>query len=188
MRGRFLIRAIGYVENDPPVHTPAELNRAADSRIVLDPALVQGLSGLESGSQILVVFRFHQSSGYSLLQHPRGDRSVPRRGVFALRSPDRPNQIGVRVVELLAVEANVLHVRGLDTIDGTPVLDISPALNSVIEAARLLAQAQARMVSRLKSAKTQGTHLERGELRASHFQPERKRSETDSAEQVKSSS
>jgi tRNA-Thr(GGU) m(6)t(6)A37 methyltransferase TsaA len=182
--GRFLVRAIGYVENDSAVATAPELSRAADSRIVLDTALGQGLRGLKPGSQILVIFCFHRSSGYSLLQHPQGDRKLPRRGVFALRSPDRPNPIGVSVVELLAVEGNVLHVRGLDTIAGTPVLDIRPVPNSVLEAARLLVKAQARMVARLKSGRTERTQLDHDASRASHVQPERKTPETNSAHHI----
>jgi tRNA-Thr(GGU) m(6)t(6)A37 methyltransferase TsaA len=62
-----------------------------------------------------------------LLQHPRGDRNRPRRGVFALRSPRRPNPIGITVVDLIDVQGNVLRVQGLDAINGTPVLDIKPA-------------------------------------------------------------
>jgi tRNA-Thr(GGU) m(6)t(6)A37 methyltransferase TsaA len=119
-------RAIGHIENDfddPAV--PYEI-RAVESRIVLDPSLAEGLRGLEPGRQIMVVFYFHRSQGFDLLQHPQGDRSRPRRGVFALRSPRRPNPIGVTVVDLVAVEGNVLRVRGLDAINGTPVLDLKP--------------------------------------------------------------
>ena len=62
-----------------------------------------------------------------MLQHPRGDKSRPKRGVFALRSPYRPNHIGLTEVELLAINGNVLSVRGLDAINETPVLDLKPA-------------------------------------------------------------
>ncbi|MEJ2555755.1 MAG: tRNA (N6-threonylcarbamoyladenosine(37)-N6)-methyltransferase TrmO [Anaerolineae bacterium] len=127
---------IGHVENDFRERAPADEIRfplaerdlrAAESRIVLDPALIEGLKGLEPGQQVLVVFYFHRSEGFDLLQHPRGDTARPRRGVFALRSPRRPNPIGVTVVDLLSVEGNVLRVRGLDAINGTPVLDLKPA-------------------------------------------------------------
>ena len=116
--------AIGHIENS--FHQPAapEEMRAAESRIVLDPALVEGLQGLEPGQEVLVIFHMHRSQGYELRQHPHGDPQRPLRGVFALRSPCRPNPIGVTVVELLAVEGHVLHVRGLDALDGTPVLDL----------------------------------------------------------------
>ena len=118
---------IGYVENDFDRPTAPDQVRAVESRIVLDPALVEGLQSLETGRPIMVIFYFHRSEGYTLRQHPRGDESRPLQGVFTLRSPRRPNPIGVTVVDLLAVEGNVLRVRGLDAIDGTPVLDLKPA-------------------------------------------------------------
>lgn len=120
-------KAIGYVRNEFDEPTAADLIRATESLIILDPALVEGLSGLESGQQVMVVFCFHRSQGYDLLQHPRGDAKRPLRGVFALRSPRRPNPIGVTVVDLVEVEGNVLRVRGLDAINSTPVLDLKPA-------------------------------------------------------------
>ena len=122
-------QAIGYVQNrfDEPVRPDVLLG--AQSRIVLEPDLGEGLLGLEAGQKILVIFHFHRFEGqeYELHQHPRGDRSRPKRGVFALCSPHRPNAIGATVVELLAVDANTLQVMGLDAINGTPVLDIKPA-------------------------------------------------------------
>jgi tRNA-Thr(GGU) m(6)t(6)A37 methyltransferase TsaA len=127
MEAAIVYRAIGHVENDFDAPTAADRLRSADSRIVLDPALTEGLQGLEPGQQVMVLFHFHLSQGFDLLQHPRGDRGQPRRGVFALRSPRRPNPIGVTVVELVAVEGNGLRVRGLDAINGTPVLDLKPA-------------------------------------------------------------
>jgi tRNA-Thr(GGU) m(6)t(6)A37 methyltransferase TsaA len=120
-------RAIGHVKNEFAEPAAPEQIRSAEARIILDPALIEGLSGLEAGQQIMVIFYFHRSEGYDLLQHPRGDQSRPLHGVFALRSPRRPNPIGVTVAELVSIEGNVLHVRGLDAIDGTPVLDLKPA-------------------------------------------------------------
>jgi tRNA-Thr(GGU) m(6)t(6)A37 methyltransferase TsaA len=120
-------RAIGHVENDFDRPAAAEAIRSTESRIILDPALREGLRGLEPGQQIMVIFYFHRSQGYDLCQHPRGDRSRQQRGVFALRSPSRPNPIGVTVVDLVAIEGNVLRVQGLDAINGTPVLDLKPA-------------------------------------------------------------
>jgi len=100
---------------------------AAESRIILDRSMARGLKGLAEQPRILVVFQFHLSEGYELLQHPRGDSSREKRGVFALRSPRRPNPIGVTEVELLEIRDNVLRVRGLDAVDGSPVLDLKPA-------------------------------------------------------------
>jgi tRNA-Thr(GGU) m(6)t(6)A37 methyltransferase TsaA len=122
----FQFQAIGHVENEIREPTGPDTLRASRSRIVLAPELLKGLTGLEPGMALLVVFVFHRSNGYALLQHPRGDRSRPKRGVFALRSPNRPNPIGVTEVELIAIEGNILIVRGLDAINGTPVLDLKP--------------------------------------------------------------
>lgn len=118
---------IGHVENDFSEASPPDAIAAAESRVVLEPKFSTGLRGLVTGQKLLVVFHFHLSTGYELLQHPRGDSSRPRRGVFALRSPRRPNPIGVTEVELVEMEGNVLTVRGLDALDGTPILDIKPA-------------------------------------------------------------
>ena len=115
---------IGYVENDFDAPTTPETIAAAESRIVVAPEFVEGLTGLEAGQRVMIVFYFHLVQSYALLQHPRGDPSRPQRGVFALHTPYRPNPIGVTVVDLLSVEGNVLRVRGLDALNGTPILDI----------------------------------------------------------------
>jgi tRNA-Thr(GGU) m(6)t(6)A37 methyltransferase TsaA len=120
-------RPIGHVENAFDDPAPPPDIRAVQSRIVLDSTLTRGLQGLEPGGNIMVLFHFHRSLGFDLLQHPQGDTSRARRGVFALRSPRRPNAIGVTVVQLVAIEDNVLMVDGLDAINGTPVLDLKPA-------------------------------------------------------------
>jgi tRNA-Thr(GGU) m(6)t(6)A37 methyltransferase TsaA len=124
--GIIAYRAIGHVENSFDDLAPVDELQACESRVVLDPTLTRGLQGLEPGQRVMVLFHFHRSSHYDLCQHPRGDRSRPQRGVFALRSPMRPNPIGASIVELVAIEGNVLRVRGLDAINGTPVLDLKP--------------------------------------------------------------
>ena len=115
---------VGYVENDFDAPATPETIAAAESRVVVAPEFVEGLTGLKAGQRVIIVFHFHLVQTYALLQHPRGDRSRPKRGVFALHTPYRPNPIGVTVVDLLSVEGNVLCVRGLDALNGTPVLDI----------------------------------------------------------------
>jgi tRNA-Thr(GGU) m(6)t(6)A37 methyltransferase TsaA len=125
--GRIVYRAIGRVENSFTDPAPVDDLLACESRIVLEPSLAAGLRGLEPGQRVMVLFQFHRSGDYDLCQHPRGDTSRPRRGVFALRSPRRPNPIGATIVELVAIDENVLRVRGLDAINGTPVLDLKPA-------------------------------------------------------------
>lgn len=120
-------RPIGYVENNFSTRTKPDTIRAAHSLIRLDPSLVPGMRGLEAGQKILVLFHFHQSEGLGLLQHPRGITARPKQGVFSLRSSIRPNPIGVTEAEIVAVDGHVLRVRGLDALNGSPVLDIKPA-------------------------------------------------------------
>lgn len=118
---------IGYVENEINETLPPDKIKAVESRIIVEPGLQEGLRGLETGQKIMVVFYFHRSRGFDLQQHPRGDRTRPARGVFALHSPRRPNPVGVTMVTLVAIQENVLVVSGLDAINNTPVLDIKSA-------------------------------------------------------------
>jgi len=85
----------------------------------------EGLRGVEDLDYIVVIFFFHKSTkDYSLLQKPPHHDGV--RGVFSICSPFRPNPIGLSVVRLLSVKDNILHVKNIDMIDGTPILDIKP--------------------------------------------------------------
>ncbi len=121
--------AIGLVKNGFDDPLPPDTIRATESQIVINESLVGGLDGLEAGQQIMVIFHFDKGpDDYELHQHPRGNLDRPRRGVFALRTPHRPNRIGVTTVTLQCIEDNVLTVHGLDALNGTPVLDIKPAL------------------------------------------------------------
>lgn len=87
----------------------------------LDDTALQDLHGFE---RVWLIFAFHLSEGWkNMVKPPRGG---PKRGVLATRSPHRPNSIGLSAVELLSVEGRTLHLRGIDLLDGTPVLDIKP--------------------------------------------------------------
>lgn len=102
---------------------------APDARIQVEPRFQAGLDRLTPGQDLLILTWLHQSRRDVLAVHPRRDLSKPLHGVFATRSPDRPNPIGVHRVRLLGIEAGgVLHVAPLEAIDGTPVVDIKPAL------------------------------------------------------------
>ena len=97
------------------------------SEIVVDPALTEGLDDLSDFSHIIVIFWMHQRSGEVPLKvRPRGNPALSLTGVFATRSPDRPNPLGKSTVELIQRRDNILTVKGLDAIDGTPVIDIKP--------------------------------------------------------------
>jgi L-fuculose-phosphate aldolase len=98
--------------------------RARPARLVLNPQVTDGLLGLEPGSDILVLAYFHRADRDVLQVHPRGNLDNPLRGVFATRSPARPNPIAVTSARIEHIDGNVLHVVGLDALDGTPVLDI----------------------------------------------------------------
>ena len=89
----------------------------------------EGLTDIEGFSHLFVIWMFHRADGYSLLGTPPTDDRP--HGVFATRSPYRPNPIGLTVVELVSREGSRLHVRGVDMLDGTPILDIKPYLSSV---------------------------------------------------------
>lgn len=92
--------------------------------IELYPEFIQGLKYIEREERIIVLFHFHLSSGYELIQ--RKDATGEWKGVFALCSPNRPNPIGMSVLRLEKVEGNILFVANLDMVDETPVLDIKP--------------------------------------------------------------
>lgn len=98
------------------------------SKIVIDRRYVDGLRGLDGYSHIYVIYWMHRRAGRraELLVRPRGRADLPEVGVFATRSPSRPNPIALTVVELLKIDGNVLKVRGLDALDMSPVLDIKP--------------------------------------------------------------
>jgi len=93
------------------------------------PEMVEGLQDLEGFSHLIIVWVFDRSEGYDLLVNPPSDNRT--HGVFATHAPRRPNPIGITVVELIRREGRNLWLRGIDMIDGTPVLDIKPCTSSV---------------------------------------------------------
>ena len=102
---------------------------APDARIEVESRFLPALDRLDVGQDLLILTWLHESRRDTLAVHPRRDLSKPLHGVFATRSPDRPNPIGLHRVRLLAIEqGGVLHVAPLEAIDGTPVVDIKPAL------------------------------------------------------------
>jgi len=98
------------------------------SDIIIDTSLTEALDGLEESSHIVVLYWMHQamSGEVPLKVHPRGKQELPLLGLFATRTPNRPNRIGIAMVRLLERQGNILRVEGLDAIDGTPVIDIKP--------------------------------------------------------------
>jgi tRNA (adenine37-N6)-methyltransferase len=129
----FTPRAIGYVKG-PYTETkqiPKGLGAKHDAEGVLEllPEFEAGLTDIEGFSHLFVIWVFDRSEGFDLIGTPPIDNRP--HGLFATRSPRRPNPIGLSVVELIARDGAQLHVRGIDMLDGTPILDIKPYLSSV---------------------------------------------------------
>ncbi|MGB2715652.1 MAG: tRNA (N6-threonylcarbamoyladenosine(37)-N6)-methyltransferase TrmO [Vicinamibacterales bacterium] len=101
----------------------------AEGVIDVDPAFEAGLQDIEGFSHLYVLWHFHRVDGYDLTAYPPSDDRP--HGVFATRSPRRPNPIGLTVVKLLRREGRRLFVEGVDMLDGTPVLDLKPYLSSI---------------------------------------------------------
>ncbi|MDD2439805.1 MAG: tRNA (N6-threonylcarbamoyladenosine(37)-N6)-methyltransferase TrmO [Methanosarcinaceae archaeon] len=118
------LRPIGYVENAyfEPGYKEEVFQKI--SKIVLKAEFAKGLFRLDDFEKLYILFHFSKSGGYKMVQRRRYDGKLS--GVFACRSPHRPNGIGLTLVKLLKIEGNVLYVKGLDAINKTPVLDIKP--------------------------------------------------------------
>ena len=102
---------------------------APDARLEVFPDFAQALDGIEVGQEIVILTWLHEAQRDVLKVHPRDDRRIRLTGVFATRSPDRPNPIGLHRAMVLAIDdQGWLHVQGLEAIDGTPVIDIKPVL------------------------------------------------------------
>ncbi|MCF7935001.1 MAG: tRNA (N6-threonylcarbamoyladenosine(37)-N6)-methyltransferase TrmO [Synergistales bacterium] len=123
----FPLYPVGRVASPMTVPAHPDAFQDVEAAIEVAPELAQALEGLAPEEEVLILFWFHRSSGFSVKVHPRGDRDRPMRGVFSTCAPMRPNNIGVTRCRITAVEEGLLRVRGLDAIDGTPVLDIKPA-------------------------------------------------------------
>lgn len=129
----FTPQPIGFVSS--PYKNTGEIPKGlgakheAEGVLKILPEFELGLTDIEGFSHLFVIWEFDRSPGFDLLGTPPSDNRP--HGVFSTRSPRRPNPIGLTVVELLRREGRLLHVRGLDMLDGTPILDIKPYLSSV---------------------------------------------------------
>jgi tRNA (adenine37-N6)-methyltransferase len=130
----FTAQPIGFIRS--PYHETSAIPKGigakhdAEGAIELLREFSPGLMDIEGFSHLFVLWEFDRADGYDLVAHPPTDEKRPH-GVFSTRSPRRPNPIGLTVVELLRRDGPSLHVRGVDMLDGTPVLDIKPYLSSV---------------------------------------------------------
>ena len=125
------LREIGRVESpltDKETAPKQGHEGGPDAWIEIAPDLGDALDGLAVGDRVIVFTWFHEADRGVLKVHPRSDPANPLTGVFATRSPDRPNPIGMHPVTVLAIEGLRLRVSDLEAIDGTPVIDLKPEL------------------------------------------------------------
>jgi tRNA-Thr(GGU) m(6)t(6)A37 methyltransferase TsaA len=127
---------VGVVSS--PLTDPAQAPKQGDEGapeawIVIDDELREAIEGVEAGDELIVVTWLDRADRDVLSVHPRSDPSRPRLGVFATRSPARPNPIGLHRVQVREIDGARLRVSGLEAVDGTPVLDLKPVLGEVGE-------------------------------------------------------
>jgi tRNA-Thr(GGU) m(6)t(6)A37 methyltransferase TsaA len=133
---RYELLPIGRVESAliDPRDAPAQGDEGApDAWLVFRPELRAAMRNLEVGAQVIVLTWLDRADRSVVELHPRGDPDRPVQGVFSTRSPDRPNPIGLHVVEILAIDGTRIRVRNLEAVDGTPIVDVKPVLGPVGE-------------------------------------------------------
>ena len=128
----FTMEPIGYIRSELRRLEDAPMQGdegAPEAWIELTPQASPGLIGIRAGDDLIILTWLHPSERDVLQVYPRGDLTRPLTGVFATRSPDRPNSIGLHRVSILEVLDRKLRVKPLEAIDGTPVVDIKPVLS-----------------------------------------------------------
>ena len=128
----FTVKSIGVVRS--PAKEPVDQWGDVVSEVVLGKEYAEGLDGIDGFSHAVIVLFMHKAGRKVVMRaHPRGNVEVPLTGIFALRTPRRPNPIGITTVEIIRRDENRLVVRGLDAVDGTPVLDVKPYIPQLDE-------------------------------------------------------
>ncbi|HEX4530040.1 MAG TPA: tRNA (N6-threonylcarbamoyladenosine(37)-N6)-methyltransferase TrmO [Acidimicrobiia bacterium] len=128
------LRVVGIVESAlvDVAGAPAQGDEGGfDAWIAMGAQYLPAMRDLVVGERVIVLTWLDRGDREVLAVHPRGDPTRPRQGVFSTRSPDRPNPIGLHEVEILAIDGTRLHVRNLEAISGTPVLDVKPVLGPI---------------------------------------------------------
>ena len=122
---------IGVVESpltDPATAPKQGREGAPEAVLAIAPEVAEGLDGIAPGDEVIVLTWLDRADRGVLRVHPRDDPANPERGVFSTRSADRPNPIGLHVVEVVTIDGARLRVRNLEAVDGTPVLDLKPVI------------------------------------------------------------
>ncbi len=131
--GGIVLRPIGRVASplvDPAVAPKQGPEGSPEAWLVFDDAVGEGLRDLETGDEVIVVTWLDRARRDVLAVHPRDDPAAPLTGVFSTRSADRPNPLGLHRVDITAIDGARVRVRHLEAVDGTPVLDVKPVLET----------------------------------------------------------
>ena len=128
----YVLHPLGFLQS--PLKQPGEAPRqgregAPDAWLEVDATVAEGLEGIEVGDELIMITWLHQAQRDILKTHPRNDETVPLAGVFATRSPDRPNPLGLHGVTVREIAGKRVKVGPIEAIDGTPVVDIKPVLS-----------------------------------------------------------
>jgi tRNA-Thr(GGU) m(6)t(6)A37 methyltransferase TsaA len=126
------LRPIGRVESrlTDPADAPRQADEGApEAWLVMNAEVAAGLEGLKAGDDVILITWLDRAQRDVLRNHPRGDPSRPAAGVFTTRSPHRPNPLGLHQVTVAAVDGSRVLVKGLEAVDGTPIVDIKGLLN-----------------------------------------------------------
>lgn len=137
MEPSYTIKPIGVIRSDLANRETAPHQGhegAPDAWLELHPTIAEGLQGIAVGNEIIVITWLHKAHRDILKVHPRRDTNRPQAGVFATRSPDRPNPLGLHRVTVLDIQGNRLKVGPLEAIDGTPLVDIKSVLRQSTDA------------------------------------------------------
>jgi tRNA-Thr(GGU) m(6)t(6)A37 methyltransferase TsaA len=129
----FTLHAIGYIRStlrDPADAPKQGAEGAPDAWLEIEPAFARGTSRLAAGDDVIVITWLHRAQREVLEVHPRDDRRNPLTGVFATRSQDRPNPLGLHRVSVREISGTRLRVGPIEAIDGTPVVDIKAVLDA----------------------------------------------------------
>lgn len=119
------LKPIGFVKNNIKMHRFGNFANEI-SEIILNKKFEKGLDSIDGYSHVIIVYWMNKVNGYSLKHQPQGNPNVPVVGIFACRCPRRPNPIAITTARLIGHKKNKLKVKGLDVLDGTPVIDIKP--------------------------------------------------------------
>jgi tRNA-Thr(GGU) m(6)t(6)A37 methyltransferase TsaA len=127
------MKPIGYIRSEykekKDIPNQSVYSHKKSAKIELLDAFKEGIEDIEAGSHGILLFHFHKSTGYEMKQRKMGRGELT--GLFSLRSPNRPNPIGMTIVKFISIRDNIIEFEGVDMLDGTPLLDIKPYIESL---------------------------------------------------------